>query len=72
MVEGQRLGGVWDVWCSEKGIAGSPGLEGGVAYHLDGDLTVVVDGCRLDLEGVDARISGSLSNCVPLRPFETS
>lgn len=73
MIEGQRLGGVWDVWHDEKDSIESLYLEGGVAYHLDGVLTAVVDGSLLDLVGVvDARISRSLSICVPLISFETS
>lgn len=73
MIEGQRLGGAWGVWHGEKPTIESLGFEGGVAYHLDGVLIVVVIECRLDLVGIDdARISRSLSICVPLIPFATS
>lgn len=52
---------------------GSLGLWGGIAYHLDGALTVVVDVVLSELAGVDdAGNSKSLSICVPLICLETS
>lgn len=44
MIERQRLGGAWCPRSSERYTIGSLGLEEGVAYHLDGALTVIVDG----------------------------
>lgn len=52
---------------------GSSGLEKGLAYHLDGALTVVVDVVQREWAGVDdAGNSESLSICVPLFCLETS
>ena len=73
MSEGLRLGGACRVWHGGKHRIGCPSLERGIAYHLDGVLIAVVDGCLLELAGGDhARISRSLSICVPLISLETS
>ena len=42
-----------------------------MAYHFDGVLIVVVDGCLLELAGGDVA-RNSLSICGPLVPLETS